>query len=142
MRGGTAFADVLEETLRDLQPDPSVRSTSRSCGPVPSPPFLFGPRCIHATPRRYGVSADVRPQRRLTASQQHALGGLVRLGANLRPDFTAHELRSAFRTLARRYHPDCHPLASKTEQARLSCLFTDLMNNHQHLLVTPDAAHT
>ena len=86
--------------------------------------------------------ADVRPLRRLTASQQRVLGDLICLGANLRPDFTARELRSAFRTLARRYHPDRHPLASKVEKARLSCLFTDLTNNHQHLLVALESARS
>ncbi len=142
MRGGTTFADVLEQTLRASQPDPSVRRTSPSCRPAPPPPFLFGPRYVHATPRTHGAMADVRPLRRLTASQQRALGDLIRLGANLRPDFTAHELRSAFRTLARCYHPDRHPLASKIEKARFSGLFTDLTNNHQHLLVALKPART
>jgi hypothetical protein len=53
-----------------------------------------------------------RPRRRLAAPQRQALAELVALGARLGDDFTAAELRSAFRALARHYHPDRHTTAS------------------------------
>ena len=133
MRGGTTFADVLEQTLGVSRPDPLVSGTSANCRPAPLPPFLFGPRFVHFKSTPYGSMADASPLRRLTTRQQCALEAFIRLGVNLRPDFTSRELRSAFRMLARRYHPDHHPSASENEKARLSRLFTDLTSNHQHL---------
>jgi hypothetical protein len=66
-----------------------------------------------------------RPRRRLTAAQQNAFDRLIALGAPLDAAFTADELRSAFRLLARRYHPDRHPGADAGERSRLAALFAD-----------------
>jgi curved DNA-binding protein CbpA len=68
------------------------------------------------------------------------LDALVRLGANLEPDFTASELRTTFRRLARQFHPDRHPGSSDAEKARLSRLFTDLNDHHRLLRAVPDSA--
>ena len=69
-----------------------------------------------------------RPRRptRLTREQQVALDDLQALGALLTPDFTPEELRSTFRALARRYHPDRHPQAGQPAKAELSVLFRRL----------------
>jgi hypothetical protein len=74
------------------------------------------------------------PSRPLAARQERALGELVGLGANLRADFTAAELRSAFRALARRYHPDGHPGSSPAMKVRLSRLFAALTENYRCLM--------
>jgi hypothetical protein len=60
----------------------------------------------------------VRPARHLSAAQRDALAALVALGARLGADFTARELRSEFRALARRYHPDSHPHAGDAERTQ------------------------
>ena len=140
MRGGTTFAAVLEETLEAFPPEPGAEGPSPRLGHAPPHPFLFGPQCAHLTPRPSGAAIEARPRRRLTVGQQHALDALVRLGAKLGPNFTAGELRSAFRTLARRYHPDRHPVASQFERVRLSRQFTDLTSNHQQLLTALEPA--
>ena len=61
--------------------------------------------------------------RRLTLREREALEVLVTLGAGLADDFTNEELRTAFRALARRYHPDRHPNASEPQRMQLGLLF-------------------
>jgi DnaJ-class molecular chaperone len=62
------------------------------------------------------------------------------LGAALRADFSASELRSAFRLLARNYHPDRHPGASEPTRQRLSQQFTTIRSNYETLLTALDSA--
>ena len=57
-------------------------------------------------------------------------------------DFTERELRSAFRMLARQFHPDRHPAISRSEQARLSTSFADLRANYERLLLAVAPART
>ncbi|MEP7310829.1 MAG: DnaJ domain-containing protein [Acidobacteriota bacterium] len=73
------------------------------------------------------------------------MDSLVALGAHLDASFTARQLRSAFRTLARRYHPDRHPSTSDAERARLARVFAELNDNHRRLLnvvVEPVGVHS
>jgi hypothetical protein len=76
-----------------------------------------------AAERPVMTDATARPRRRLGRPQQKAIAELVALGAELREDFSAAELRSAFRVLARRYHPDRHTQSSETERATLALQF-------------------
>jgi hypothetical protein len=77
----------------------------------------------------------VRPRvaRRLSPRQLRALDRLVELGAAISADFTAEELRSAYRGLARRYHPDHHPETSEIEKQRLARLFTQAHASYAEL---------
>ena len=59
----------------------------------------------------------------LSLREQQAFDTLAALGAGLSPSFTAIELRSAFRQLARRYHPDRHTGCSDDEKLRLGQAF-------------------
>jgi hypothetical protein len=143
MGGSTTFADVLEHTLGAIQPDTPLSGTSPSFRLAPPPSFLFGSRRFHVKSTPYGPRDDRQPSppsRRLTSREQRALDALVRLGANLRPDFTAPELRTTFRRLARQYHPDGHPASSDAEKTRLSRLFADLNDHHRLLRAVPDSA--
>ena len=65
----------------------------------------------------------LRPTRSLTARQRRALDLLRDAGADLHDDYLASELKSAFRRLAQRLHPDMHPRASIDERAELSARF-------------------
>jgi hypothetical protein len=73
------------------------------------------------------------PRRALSTDERRALDELVRLGASLDSHFTAEELRSAFRSLARRYHPDRHPGATASERTRLSTLFSQVHEAYKDL---------
>jgi len=143
MRASTTFADVLERALEASQPATHPSGTSPGFRQAPPPPYVFGPRRFHVKSTPYGGIDDrqpSRPSRRLTSREEDALNALVRLGANLRPDFTAPELRTTFRQLARQYHPDRHPASSDAEKARLSRLFADINDHHRLLFAVRSAA--
>ena len=77
----------------------------------------------------------------LTDRQQQALTQLVAMGARLHRNFSDSELKSAFRSLARIYHPDRHPHCSEFEQARLARQFAVLTDAYKLLLnLLPPAA--
>jgi hypothetical protein len=78
--------------------------------------------------------AQARPRRTLTPRQHDALRALWGLGARLGADFTEPELRSAYKSLARRYHPDSHPDGSEAEVARLARIFANLTDCYRLLL--------
>jgi hypothetical protein len=75
-----------------------------------------------------------RQGRTLKPAEETALQTLVRLGAALDRGFTTRELRSTFRTLAQRYHPDRHPYASDAERKRLGAMFAELTAAYGTLL--------
>ncbi len=72
------------------------------------------------------TEAELRSARNLKPVEETALQTLVRLGAALDRSFTTRELRSTFRSLAQRYHPDRHPHASDLERVRLGATFAEL----------------
>jgi hypothetical protein len=73
------------------------------------------------------------------ARERRALRELIALGADLQPDFTVHELRRAFRILARRYHPDCHPDNGEAATAELSRSFAALAENYRCLMAVGES---
>lgn len=102
-----ATQDTVSSTSRTSAVD--ARFAGAVSTPAPEPrPF--------ATPLAGAVDAPARPRRRLAGPQRRALDELVALGARLTDDFTAAELRTAFRALARHYHPDRHAAASDAER--------------------------
>jgi DnaJ-class molecular chaperone len=62
------------------------------------------------------------------------------LGAAVPADFSAQELRRAFRTLAHQYHPDRHPACGAAEKARLSQQFIQLHDAYRELRVEAPVA--
>jgi len=78
----------------------------------------------HLGDRATGPDGLRRPPRRLTAAQQEALGVLRTLGVGWLCDgFTDAQVKSAFRHLARRFHPDRHPGSTAAERASLARSF-------------------
>jgi hypothetical protein len=94
---------------------------------------LNGKAAAHANPRCWKAPRPVRPTRTLRSHQQRAFEELASLGAGLQPDFTNEELRSAFRRLARQYHPDTHPDSAEAEKQRLSAIFGRVRDAYEDL---------
>lgn len=131
MPGQPTFAELLDSALAA-----SARVTLASSGTRPiGEPILFA--SFTAPNRRPAAApARTRPSRRLTAHQREALSTFVLLGARLDETFTEKDLRSAFRSLARQYHPDRHPGTGPAELARLTRLFATISTHYQELLKT------
>ena len=146
-----AFADVLDETLAVYStteglavPPPAATAYTRPVGfflfSASQPPAIAGPvlKSVAAsvtsqpaefTPRRIRRAAP----RMLSPRQQDAFRRLVELGAEIDVDFTPEELRSAYRRLARRYHPDHHPETSEAERQQLARLFAQASDSYAEL---------
>ena len=77
--------------------------------------------------------------RRLTMTQQRSLDAFNQLGASVGVDFSSSDLRSAFRLLARRYHPDRHPGATEPDRRRLSQQFTIVRRSYETLVAALEA---
>jgi hypothetical protein len=158
MLGGVTFAEVLAQEMAGFLPRGPVSAPKPppTYGFVPPHPFLFSKPILQFRAPAYSsmgtrtssvsyVPPPVvmpplvpRKPRKLTVRQRRALNELVALGANLGSDFTARELRSAYRTLARQYHPDRHPASTEIEKARLARMFADVNENHRRLVVLLD----
>ena len=83
---------------------------------------------------RFHVVRAARTTARMLSPRQHlALAQLIALGADLDADFSGDQLRSAFRSLARRYHPDRHPGISDSEKKRLSATFATVKVAYEQL---------
>ncbi len=122
--------------------NPVVLLFTTGANPQPIPPHrLVGAYGPGVRPRMAPAAAPDpaprtrRPHRVLSTRQQQALQQLVQLGAHIDGDFTARELRTAFRTLARRYHPDRHPGTSEFEKAKLARQFATLHDAYRVLLM-------
>jgi hypothetical protein len=156
MRQGADFSQILDEKLDAA---PFAWSSSRrprvaaAWNPGPRPVFLFGDLGTGFTDgpspvaTRSGASpwtpvygarpeAQSRPARLLTAAQKQAAGVLRGLGATLAADFTDAELKSVFRALARRFHPDRHPGSTEGERARLALSFATACDAYRTLTTT------
>lgn len=169
MAGGVTFAAVLDDKLWGSEPQPAARPEPRRRHVSTIQAFVFefadgasNPRNPLAT-HLYSIDSELsrsgaqrlgfgraldeherpssRPQRTLSSRGRAALDQLNALGAAIGTDFTVQELRQAFRTLARRYHPDRHPGSSAIEKARLSRQFIQLHDAYRELQAgTPAAA--
>jgi hypothetical protein len=128
MRCEVSFDELLDETL--------AASRFAQTGTLPRSyvaPQVLGffdfsapGRQPFAAPRTWRPAPAPQPRRvprLLTRSQHDALNELIALGAPLVRDFTDAELRTAFRDLARQFHPDRHPGCSGAEKTRLAGLF-------------------
>jgi hypothetical protein len=168
MPGGVTFAEVLDQELASFEtrgpaatPAPPLPPTYRAphpllfakphtafrataYGPLVSSDSVPGTLGVVPTPRPVRPSPlPPPPPRVLSTAQRRALDSMVALGATLDANFTARELRSAFRTLARQYHPDRHPSSSNAEKARLAHVFAELNDDHHRLMtvfIEPAAA--
>ena len=155
------FAEVLEHELElgAYQPDRRASGVSRTRQATAPHPFLFVEPRFFFNATAYAALAGApgapwhadafvparqlpRPSRPMAAGQASAFSELDSLGADLRPDFTAGELRSAYRALARRYHPDSHQGSSDVVKARLTRLFADLTEHYRRLLAVLEPVGT
>jgi curved DNA-binding protein CbpA len=80
-----------------------------------------------------GWHSATRRERRFSSHQRAAIGELIALGALIDEGASSGQLRSAFRSLARRYHPDRHSSASAGDRARLSAQFARLCDAYRLL---------
>jgi len=140
MARGKAFADVLEEVLEGSGPHQPAPASRAGFG-YATPSILFFEAGLPSAPRPSFVALPPplpppprpRPRRALSPRQQEALEAFVGLGARIDDGFTHAELRSVFRSLAFRYHPDRHPASGDLERAHLSERFAQLHDAYESL---------
>jgi hypothetical protein len=143
MAPAAGFAQVLEQFVDQYgsgEPAVAGRLYGRHPG-IATRPLLWlegsalEPRRAVSRHSRAAATADAEPRRPrvLSREQRAALDRFVALGAHLLPSYTRRELRSAFRSLARTFHPDHHPAISASEKARLSLMFNDVRNAYDVL---------
>ena len=112
--------------------------------PAPAQPASNPPPPNGSTHRRPATARPApmpaRPARPLSDRQRQALTAFVELGARLTADYTAGELRSAYRRLAMEYHPDRHPGSTESQRARLTRILADLNEHQRHLVAALRAA--
>jgi hypothetical protein len=118
----TKSSGVHDDARRDRGPYAGVQEVRHLHTPAPPMPEVEP------------LSTPAALRRSLTSEQQRAVLEMAALGAELRPDFTAPELRRAFRRLARQYHPDRYPDADAAGQARLAQIFSDLTDHYRCLM--------
>jgi hypothetical protein len=161
MARGTAFAEMLDEKLdgydRHAAPPPRAHLRVATWShywleqQLQAPVARVAPGVTRNEPTSApGATASdstqpiesLRVPRTLSMKQQEALDALIRLGARLERDFTDDELRSVFRTLALRYHPDRHVNSGAAERQRLSMLFARAVAAYELLkTATPRIVH-
>jgi hypothetical protein len=149
------FGRVLDEKIGAFAwSSPPRAEESPAWRPGPRPVFLFGDlgTGLAAGPARpaqpsgvlpwtaaYAARVEALPRRarRLTPVQQQALECLRAFGCpGLEADFTVAELKSAFRALVLRYHPDRHPGSGEAERAQLSRAFAGICDAYHTLTQT------
>ena len=117
MQNAVTFAEILDTHLgcTNVPPPPRVWSSR----PVTPPLFAFELPLTAARP------APVAPRLplRLTPLERQTLDDAG----------TPDALRHAYRTLARRYHPDRHAGCSAAERERLARLFAEATEHYRRL---------
>jgi hypothetical protein len=122
-----SFAERLDAHVVSQSRHASARSavaTAAWFGPaIPWFPGAARFRAPGSGPATSPVSVP-RPWRRLTGAEREALDLLASASAvPLDPSFDAPLLRRAFRSAARKLHPDAHPTACSAERERLGTAF-------------------
>jgi hypothetical protein len=133
----SAYARPLGFFLFNVAPAAAAATgLSGAPRPVPRPVSPPASRPVAAMPRppaRVAPRAGQIPRRMLSPRQLVALRRLEELGADLGTDFTPEELRSAYRRLARRYHPDHHTDTTDAERHQLARLFSQASDSYAEL---------
>jgi hypothetical protein len=144
--GAGEFERVLVEKLRLGGPPPSGQSRPAPSfshaiwGSFRTAPLLgWPPADVAPRPRRTCVpeprSKAPRRLRPLGPAEHAALEHLRSAGAAaLGDDFTAADLKRAFRALALRYHPDRHPAGSSAQHRELARTFARVHESYRTLL--------
>ena len=149
--GAQSFAEVFSAALRGGPgpvPEPAPRrAPSGPYAPLPPHPFLFvaapdlaRARAVFALDAMTGDLHRHRPRRALTAAQWQCLTEFSDFGATLTPDFTLQELRSAYRWLAHRLHPDRQHACGEAERERRARRFGEATTRYRRLLKLAAAA--
>jgi hypothetical protein len=148
MAPAAAFTEVLDQVVGRFQPSeplaagrPHPGITTRSLFwfegatsmPNRVPPITTPATARAGTLHSENIETVVRSGRSLTSQQRDALDRFGHFGANLRADYTRDELRSAFRSLARCFHPDRHPGMGPAEKERLAATFSLLKTAYEEL---------
>jgi hypothetical protein len=125
VRHDASFAEVLDSHLGCTEvPSPTRVWSSR---PLTSPLFAFERPLPASRPVSAATAAPVAVEAPLPA----ALTSLERQTLDDAPTLDA--LRRAYRTLARRYHPDCHEGRGPVERDRLARLFAEATGHYRRL---------
>jgi hypothetical protein len=128
-RPGCAERQQRLEQLEALFGLSSARLSFRVMGqrPRPAPQPLQPPEFLHGRQRRRDVARSAA--RSPETSRQRALGLLGLCG-----EPTAEAIGSAFRQLARRWHPDRHPAAGELTRAALCRRFAQIAEAYRELM--------
>lgn len=152
MRPTVRFAQVLEEKLADEGGRPRVAPAAQRATPVPPPAsMLFASDMPFRCSRVAWVSSaygrpvarvrpePARPAPRLSSAQRAALECLRGFGAGLDEACSDDELKSAFRNLALRFHPDRHPQVADGDREYLASAFGRITEAYR--VLAPRSAH-
>jgi hypothetical protein len=151
MRGEAAFGEILDRKIGE------VRRASAPPAPLPAalptPLFLFAtsarsfgcdirrPAAGSAYGARRAAPRPAAPARAFSTADHRAAEDLRRFGADgLDGSFTDADLRRVYRLLARRFHPDAHPMASEGERAYLADAFGRITGAYRQLMHSFPAA--
>ena len=126
MRHDASFAEVLDAHLGCTEVPPPPRLWSSR--PLTSPLFTFERPLAAARPVAAAVAAPVAVE----LPRPAVLTSLERRTLDDAPTLDA--LRRAYRTLARRYHPDRHEGCGVAERDRLARLFAEATSHYRQLI--------